>query len=64
MDKMVILLKYVKRTYKIERELHKMGLKNRFKGLKLEGSPLFIDTIDKSWSSDENNSDTQDCAMW
>ena len=48
MDKMIILLKYVKKKYKIERELQKMGLINRFKGLKLEGSHLFIDTIDKS----------------
>ena len=41
-----------------------MGLKNGFRGVKLRGSPLFIDTMGKSWSLDENNSDAPDCAIW
>ena len=41
----------------MERELQKMELKNGFRGVTLEESPLFINTMDKVWPSDENNSD-------
>ena len=34
-----------------------MELKNGFRGVKLAGSPLFIDTMGKLWPSDGNNSD-------
>lgn len=34
-----------------------MKLKFGFKAVRLGGSPVFIDTTSKSWSSDENNSD-------
>ena len=45
----------------MKRELQTTELKNGFRVVKLGGSPLFIDTIGKSWPSDENNSDAQDC---
>ena len=48
----------------MEGELQKMEFKKEFKGVKLGESPLFIDTIDKSWASNENNSHAQDCATW
>ena len=47
----------------MERELQKIKLKNEFRGVKV-GGPLFIDTMDKQWPSDENNLDVQDCPMW
>ena len=36
----------------MEEELQKIELKNEFTRVKLGGSPLFIDTISKSWLSD------------
>ena len=41
----------------MERELQKMVLKNGFRGIALGGSLIFIDTMDKSWPSNKNNSD-------
>ena len=54
----------IHRKYKMERELQKIELKNRFKDVKLGESPLFIDTMDKLWLLDENNSNDQDCTTW
>ena len=42
--KMIILLKYIE-NIKIEGELQKIMFRNGFGGVKLRGSPLFIDTI-------------------
>ena len=53
------------RKYKLERELQKIELQFEFRAIELgEESPLFIDTMYKSWSLNENNSDAQDSAMW
>ena len=38
----------------MENELQKIESKNRFRAIKLGGeSPLFIDTLSKSWLSDQ-----------
>ena len=42
---MIILLKYIE-NIKMEGELQKMEFKNGFRGVKLRGNPLFIDTIE------------------
>ena len=46
--------KFIKicRKYKIEKELQKFEFKNEFKDAKLGGSPLFINTLSKSWPLD------------
>ena len=48
----------------MEGELQKIEFKKKFKGVKLGESPLFIDTIDKSWALNENNSHAQDSTTW
>ena len=46
----------------MDRELHKMEFKLRV--IELGGVLYLIDTMSKSWLSDENNTDTQDCIPW
>lgn len=62
-----IKLQFYKNTlkkYKIQLELQKIELRFGFRAVQLGGSPLFINTLSKSWISNENNLDAHNCATW
>ena len=57
--KMIILLKYIENTR--WRENYRKWSSKWIQGYQIRGA---LNTMGKSWLSDENNSDAQDCATW
>ena len=60
--KIVILLKYIENTNKVRNTENKAQID--IKSYPVRGNPLFIDTMSKSSSLNENNMNTQDYARW